>query len=179
MGITISGWVHIITVFSYLTNNKLSMKKNSILILIILFALTLSAAGQLAIGYNTDGNTISLSTDPLNKLWGEFRVNTKSYNQAGWSYSDQGITQAYLITSVFSATNAILYAGGGLGINLFSENDKWLSINIPLGIRFNPFTKLPDLFISGEYCPMIVTSESIPIIHCVSLGLRYRLIRGD
>ena len=155
------------------------MKKNATLTFIFLFALTLAAAGQLAIGYNTDGNTLSLSTDPQNKLWGEFRVNTSSYNQAGWSYSDRGITQAYLLTSVFSATNAILYAGGGLGANLLSENDKWLSINIPLGIRSNPFTKLPDLFISGEYCPMIITSEGIPVIHCVSLGLRYRLVRGD
>ena len=155
------------------------MKKNSILIFIFLFALTLPAASQLAVGYNTDGNTISLSTNPLNKLWGEFRINTKSYNQAGWSYSDRGITQAYLLTNVFSATNAILYAGGGLGVNLLSESDKWLSINIPLGIRFNPIAKLPDLFISGEYCPMIITSEGIPVIHSVSLGLRYRLIKGD
>ena len=155
------------------------MEKNAFLTFTLLFALTLSVTGQLAIGYNTDGNTLSLSTDPLKKLWGEFRVNTKSYNQAGWSYSDRGITQAYLLTSVFSATNAILYAGGGLGANLLSENDKWLSINIPLGIRSNPFTKLPDLFISGEYCPMIITSEGIPVIHSVSLGLRYRLVRGD
>jgi len=155
------------------------MKKNSILTFVFLFALTLSATGQLAIGYNTDGNTLSISTDPLNKFWGEFRVNTKSYNQAGWSYSDRGITQAYLLTRLFSATNAILYAGGGLGVNFLSEDDKWLSINIPLGIRFNPFAKLPDLFITGEYCPMIITTEGIPVIHSVSLGLRYRLIRGD
>jgi len=155
------------------------MKKNAFLTFIFLFSLTLSAASQLAVGYNTDGNTLSLSTDPLNKLWGEFRVNTKSYNQAGWSYSDRGITQAYLLTSVFSATDAILYVGGGLGANLLSENDKWLSINIPLGIRFNPFAKLPDLFISGEYCPMIITSEGIPVIHSVSIGLRYRLSRGN
>ena len=155
------------------------MKKNVFLIFTFLFARILSATGQLAIGYNTDGNTISLSTDPLNRFWGEFRINTKSYNQAGWSYSDRGITQLYLLTSVFSAKNAILYAGGGLGANLLSEDDKWLSINIPLGIRFNPFVKLPDLFISGEYCPMIITSEGIPVIHGVSLGLRYRLTSGD
>ncbi len=155
------------------------MKKNSLLTFVFLFALAFSAVAQMAIGYNTDGNTISLSTDPLNKLWGELRVNTKSYGQADWSYSDRGIIQANIFTSVFSANNAILYAGGGLGINLLSENDKWLSINIPMGIRLNPFDKLPDLFISGEYCPLIVTSEGIPTIHSVSLGLRYRLVKMD
>jgi hypothetical protein len=67
-----------------------------------------------------------------------------------------------------------------LGANLLSEeNDKWLSINIPVGIRINPFNKLPDLFIFGEYDPMIITSDDIPIIHSVSLGFRYRLVRGE
>ena len=155
------------------------MRKKSILPFIFLFVIAFPATAQLAIGYNTDGNTLSISTNPLDKLWGEFRVNIKSYNQADWSYSDRGITQAYLLASVFSAKHAILYAGGGLGANLLSDDDKWLSINIPLGIKFNPFISLPELFITGEYCPMIITSEGIPVIHCVSLGLRYRLIRGE
>lgn len=156
------------------------MKKTEILTFIFLFTLTLSTAGQLALGYNTDGNTLSLSTDPLNKLWGEFRVNTKSYNQADWSYNDPGITQAYLLVKVFSAANASLYSGGGLGANLLSdENDKWMSINIPFGLRMNPFNRLPDLFIIGEYNPMIIISEDVPVIHCVSIGFRYRLIRAE
>ena len=138
--------------------------------------LTFSASGQLAVGYNTDGNTLSLSTNPLNKLWGELRVNTKSYNQAVWSYNDRGITQAYLLVQIFSTSNVVLYAGGGIGVNSLSEgNDKWLSINIPLGLRMNPFTKMPNLFLIGEYDPMIITSAGTPVIHSVSLGFRYRL----
>jgi len=152
------------------------MKKTATVFAILLVSLTFSSYGQLAIGYNTDGNTLSLSTNPLHKFWGEFRVNTKTYNQAGWSYNDLGITQAYLLVTIFSSKNVSLYSGGGLGVNLLSEgNDKWLSVNVPLGLKMNPFTSLPDLFLIGEYNPMIITSDDIPIIHCVSLGFRYIL----
>lgn len=117
---------------------------------------------------------------PVNNLWGEFRVNTKSYNQAGWSYNDRGITQIYLLAKIFSSTNVCLYTGGGLGVNLLSEgNDKWLSLNIPVGLRMNPFSKLPNLFLIGEYDPMIITSEGIPVIHSISLGFRYRMSKGE
>lgn len=116
----------------------------------------------------------------MNNLWGEFRVNTKSYNQAGWSYNDRGITQIYLLAKIFSSTNVCLYTGGGLGVNLLSEgNDKWLSLNIPVGLRMNPFSKLPNLFLIGEYDPMIITSEGIPVIHSISLGFRYRMSKGE
>jgi len=156
------------------------MKKPVIGILILFFSCTYFSNAQLAAGYNSDGNTLSISTNPLHKLWGEFRVNTKAYNQAGWSYNDRGITQAYILTPVFTSKNASLYAGGGLGVNFLSEGeDKWLSINIPVGIRVNPFTSLPDLFITGEYNPMMVTSDGIPVIHTVSLGFRYVFTRKE
>jgi hypothetical protein len=156
------------------------MKKTTLFTLVLLFAATFSSYGQLAIGYNTDGNTLCLSTSPLNRFRGEFRVNTRSYNQAGWSYSDRGITQAYMLVTIYSAKSASLYSGGGLGVNLLSEgNDKWLSVNIPLGLKMNPFTALPDLFLFGEYNPMIIAADGIPIIHSVSLGFRYILSRKE
>ena len=156
------------------------MKKFTAVTVILLFALTFSTYGQLAIGFNTDGNTLCLSTNPLLKFWGEFRVNTKAYNQAGWSYSDRGITQAYLIFNLFKSEYASLYCGTGIGANLLSAgNDKWLSVNVPLGIKINPFAKLPDLFITGEYNPMIIAAEDIPIIHSVSLGFRYIISRKE
>ena len=59
-------------------------------------------------------------------------------------------------------------------MNLLSEgNDKWLSVNVPIGLKMNPFKTLPELFLIGEYDPMIITSEDMPIIHCMSLGFRY------
>ena len=147
---------------------------------ILFWALTCFTYCQLAAGYNMDGNTLCLSTNPLHKLWGEFRVNTKAYNQASWSYSDRGITQAYMLITIFSSKNVSLYSGGGLGVNSLSEgNDKWLSVNIPLGLRMNPFTTLPNLFLIGEYDPMIITSDDIPIIHCISLGFRYILSKKE
>jgi len=156
------------------------MRKFVSVIIILFFALTLSTFGQLAAGYNTDGNTLCLSTNPLHKLWGEFSVNTKAYNQAGWSYSDRGITQAYLMVTIFSSKNVSLYSGGGLGVNALSEGtDKWLSVNVPLGIKMNPFATLPNLFFIGVYDPMIVTKEDYPIIHTVSLGFRYILSRKE
>jgi len=156
------------------------MKKSSTVIVIFFFLITFSTYGQLAIGYNTDGNTLCLSTNPLQKFCGEFRVNTKAYNQADWSYSDRGITQAYLLVTIFSSKNVSLYSGGGLGVNFLSEeNDKWLSVNVPLGLKMNPFSTLPDLFIVGEYDPMIITSDDIPIIHCVSIGFRYILSKKE
>lgn len=152
------------------------MKKFKTVVLILLFSLTFSTYGQLAVGYHTDGNTLCLSTNPLNKFWGEFRVNTKDYNQAGWSYNDRGITQAYMIVAVFSSKNVSLYSGGGIGVNLLSEgNDKWISVNVPVGLRMNPFTVLPDFYLVGEYNPMIIAVDNIPVIHCVSLGFRYIL----
>ena len=152
------------------------MNTTKVLLSSLLFFLVLSTSGQLAVGYNTDGNTLSLSTDPLKKFQGEIRINTKYYNQASWSYNDRGVTQAYMLMKVFSAASVDLYAGGGLGMNLLSEeSEKWLSINIPVGLRLNPFSKFPDLFIIGEYNPMIIAASGVPLIHSVSLGFRYIL----
>jgi hypothetical protein len=156
------------------------MKKSAIVILILFVALTVSTYGQLAAGYGTDGNTLCLSTNPLHKLCGEFRVNTKSYNQADWSYNDRGITQAYLLVTLFSSANVGLYTGGGLGVNLLSEgNDKWMSVNIPIGLRMNPFSKLPNLFLTGEYDPMVIIVDNVPIIHSISLGFRYIISKKE
>ena len=154
------------------------MKKHISVLFLLILVTVCQVSAQLAAGYGTDGNTLSLSTDPLHVICGEFRANTKSYNQSDWSHSDVGITQAYLLVRIFSATNVSLYAGGGLGSNLLSKgSDKWLSVNIPLGLRINPFSKFPDLFITGEYNPMIIAEKGIPIIHSVSLGFRYRFCK--
>lgn len=135
-----------------------------------------TSSGQMAVGYNHDGNTLCLSTNPDSRLWGEFRVNTRSYNQSPWSYNDRGITQAYLLTHVFEAKEVTLYAGGGLGINLLTETtERWLSINIPAGLRINPFEKLPGLYLIGEYTPMFVVTENVPIMHTLSAGFRFVL----
>jgi hypothetical protein len=150
------------------------MNKIKILVLILFIILTYSAFGQLSVGYQTDGNTLSVSTNPLNKFWGELRVNTKEYNQATWSYSDKGITQAYLMLELFSSNNIALFAGGGVGINSLSKgSDLWVSANIPVGLRMNPITSLPDFYLVGEYNPMIIIAKDIPTIHCMSLGFRY------
>ncbi|HOU95659.1 MAG TPA: hypothetical protein PLN06_03435 [Bacteroidales bacterium] len=156
------------------------MKNIHVLTFILLFAGTLSVSGQLAVGYNSDGNTLSLSTNPINKLWGEFRVNPKSYSQAPWSYSDKGITQAYVLTKIFNTRNIDFYAGGGIGANLLSEDDsKWMSINIPMGIRLLPFEKFSELYLTAEYNPMLIIEEDVPIIHTVSVGVRILLIKGE
>lgn len=152
------------------------MKRISIFILAFLFASSFTSSGQLAVGYNTDGNTLCLSTNPENRLWGEFRVNTKAYNQAPWSYSDRGITQVYILISVFEAKDVTLYSGGGLGINLLTETtERWLGINAAAGLRINPFEKLPGLYLIGEYVPMLVAMEDVPIIHTLSAGFRFVL----
>lgn len=154
--------------------------KNAAFFLLFICIITPFSYSQLAVGYNTDGNTLSLSLNPLNKLWGEIRVNTTSYNQASWSYSDRGITQAYLMLRILPMTNANLYAGAGTGGNLLSdESPKWLSINIPVGLSISPFSRFPCLFLTAEYNPMIVPKEGLPVIHTVSLGFRYRLTRAE
>jgi len=156
------------------------MKKFTTFIFILLFFTAGQAFGQLAAGYSTDGNTLSLSLDPLNKIFGELRVNTRSYNQADWSHSDAGIVQLYCLVNVFSVTNVSLYTGVGLGSNLLTEGtERWISVNVPVGLRINPFDKFPNLFFIGEYTPMVVAEEGIPIIHTVSLGFRYRFIKGE
>jgi hypothetical protein len=156
------------------------MMKNNLILLILLLMLSLFPTnGQMALGYNTDGNTLSLSTNPDNRVWGEFRVNTKSYSQAPWSYSDRGITQVYALAGIFNARNVILYAGGGVGANLLANDEKWLSVNIPAGIRIAPFTKFPGVIVTGEYNPMLVVAETVPIIHSMSIGLRILLLKGE
>lgn len=156
------------------------MKKYALIISMFLSAIAFNAVGQVAIGYQTDGNTISLSTNHLNKFWGEFRINTKSYNQAEWSYSDRGITQLYCLTNIFSSKIVSLNSGLGVGVNLLSEGtDKWVSVNIPLGLKMNPFPSLPNFYITGEYTPMIIIAEDIPVIHSVSLGFRYLLKKDN
>jgi len=155
------------------------MKKILLVTLPLLYLIGASLDAQVSVGYNTDGNTLSLSADVRDRLTGEFRVNTSYYNQASWSHNDRGVVQFYVLTNLFSAADAILYAGGGLGINLLSESDKWISINIPVGIKINPFSKLPHLFITGEYNPMLVVENGIPVIHSISVGFRYKLIREE
>jgi hypothetical protein len=156
------------------------MKKTVTVITILFFMLTSFTYCQIAAGYSTDGNTLALSTNPLKMLWGEIRVNTKEYNQASWSYSDRGITQAYMMVRIFSSKNVSIYTGAGAGINLLSKgNDKWVSGNVPVGIRIIPFKSLPNLFLTGEYDPMIIIADDVPIIHSVSLGFRYRLSKEE
>ena len=131
------------------------MKRKLISGFIILFFLTISANAQLALGYNTDGNTLCLSYSPINRVWGEFRINTRDYSQSGWSHSDRGITQVYCLASLFTANGIVFYAGGGAGVNLLStDNEKWASINVPVGLKLNPFSKFPGLYLFGEYDPM-------------------------
>jgi hypothetical protein len=155
------------------------MKKSAICIAILLFIFTASSYCQLSVGYSTDGNTLGITTNPLNKLWGEFRVNTKGYNQADWSYNDRGITQAYCMFRIFNSKFVSLYIGGGVGSNLISENDKWISGNIPLGIKMNPFVSIPNFYFTGEYNPMIILADGAPIIHSVSIGFRYVLSKKE
>lgn len=156
------------------------MKKSSIVVFLLFFAMAFSANGQIAVGFGTDGNTLSLSSNPTHKLWGEIRVCTKSYNQADWSYSDRGITQVYMLSNIFASGKASLYAGLGVGANLLTKgNDIWISVNIPVGLKINPFASLPDLYLFGEYTPMIIAKEGPPVIHCMSVGFRYILSKRE
>ena len=156
------------------------MKRKLISGFIILFFLTISANAQLALGYNTDGNTLCLSYSPINRVWGEFRINTRDYSQSGWSHSDRGITQVYCLASLFTANGIVFYAGGGAGVNLLStDNEKWASINVPVGLKLNPFSKFPGLYLFGEYYPMFVVEEDIPIIHSISAGFRILLTNSN
>lgn len=150
--------------------------KRTLIFLFPVFFLGGLSHGQPALGYNTDGNTLSLSFNPYSKLWGEFRVNVSSYKQASWTISDRGITQIYIMSRILPMENACFFAGIGTGVNLLTEGeDKWLSVNIPAGISIIPFSRFPDLFLTGEYNPMIVVQEGLPVIHTVSIGMRYRL----
>jgi hypothetical protein len=156
------------------------MKNLKYLILIILITVNCVTHGQLAVGYNTDGNTLSLSINPSKKLWGEIRVNTKAYKEASWSYSDRGITQAYMMVSLFSVNNISLYTGCGAGVNILSKgNDKWFSLNVPIGLKLNPFSKFPNLYLFGEYDPMIIPKDDVPVIHCISAGIKFLLSRKE
>jgi hypothetical protein len=158
----------------YRTTVKKYMKKTANLILIILITANCVTYGQLAVGYNTDGNTLSLSINPAGKFWGELRINTKAYNQASWSYSDRGIPQVYFIANIFTSQNVTLYAGAGAGMNILSkDNEKWTSVNIPVGLKTNPFSKLSHLYLFAEYNPMLITKDELPVIHTVSLGFRF------
>jgi len=60
----------------------MKMKKVIPLIALLIIVLTNPSHCQIGIGYNTDGNTICLSYNPLGKVIVEFRANTKPYNQA-------------------------------------------------------------------------------------------------
>jgi hypothetical protein len=156
------------------------MKKSFLVLCILIFFTTTATYCQFAAGYSTDGNTLALSTNPVKTLWAELRVNTKEYNQASWSYSDRGITQAYMMVRLFSSKIVTLYAGVGAGANLLSKaDDKWASGNVPVGIRMNPFKSIPNLFLTGEYDPMIIIAGDVPVIHSVSIGFRYWLSKAE
>ncbi len=153
------------------------MKKICFTLLLIICVYT-AATAQIGVGYASGGHTLLLSVNSGKKVWAELRTNTKAYNEASWSFSDRGITQAYLLINIFRYQGADLYGGIGAGANLLSkDNDKWASANIPLGIKINPLAKLPNLYFFGEYNPMLILKDEVPVIHSVSAGIRFVLIK--
>ena len=130
---------------------------------------------QISVNYYYDGNTVGISADPVNKHWWELRMNTYSYRQTNWSYSERGIIQAYYCRKIFSEQKVDLYAGIGPGAPIFKEDFDWFSINIPIGLQINPFDKLPAFYIVGEYNPMIVIEDGLDLINAVSIGFKYAI----
>lgn len=147
------------------------MKK--LVLFFLLAVLTTSLKAQFSVNYYYDGNTLGISTSPLNNHWWEFRVNTTSYIHSQWSYADRGITQAYFCFKLIDEEKADLYTGLGAGIPLLSSEVGWASINVPIGIQVNPFNSLQNLFLTGEYNGMAVFTEDFELINTLSFGFKY------
>jgi len=156
------------------------MKKRTVLLILVFVIETMKTFGQIGVGYGNDGHTILMSINSPKKIWGELRVNTRAYNQASWSFSDRGIAQAYVLVNLFTAQSITLYGGAGIGCNIISnDNDKWASVNLPIGLKANPFAKISNFYIFGEYDPMIIPKDDVPVIHCVSFGFRFVLKKAE
>jgi hypothetical protein len=147
------------------------MKK--LILLLFLAAISYTLKAQFSINYYYDGNTLGISTSPIQNHWWEFRVNTTSYIHSPWSYADRGITQAYYCLKLIGEEKTDLYAGLGVGVPLLSSEISWASVNIPVGIQINPFKELHNLFIIGEYNAMGVISDDFELINTLSFGFKY------
>lgn len=153
------------------------MKRTVFLILSLLAIYSTCINAQIAAGYYYDGNMISLSTNPDASKMYEIRVSTTSFRQASWGYSQNGVVQGYFLFEVLQNEPFRLYGGIGIGAPILSNlnwEDQWVSLNIPLGIRCNPFTRFPDFYILGEYLPMITLTEGKDVINAVSFGFKIK-----
>lgn len=153
------------------------MKRTAFLILSLLAIYSTCTNAQIAAGYYHDGNMISLSTNPAASKMYEIRVSTTSFKQAGWNYNQNGVVQGYFFIDLLQNEPFRLYGGLGIGAPLLADlnwEDQWVSLNIPLGIRCNPFTRFPDLYILGEYLPMITLTEGKDVINTVSFGFKIK-----
>lgn len=135
-----------------------SLKKTSLLLIIIIF-LALKGSAQISVSfYNSSLSKIGVAYNFNDKIWTELRVMSNTV------FED--ITPELVVCyNVINKEKYRMYAGVGGVVNYFN------GIVLPVGVQFSPFEKLADFSLHIE-CQPTFDFESEFLLQS-SWGLRY------
>jgi hypothetical protein len=134
-----------------------------------------SAFAQGGLAFFSSGREVAISTNFEKKFWGEFRLNTKSYNSVFEDLLEPtpiGIPQVAGHFNIYANRQMAMSLGLSVGYNPARE---FGVIGLPLGVRTAPFAKAPNFYLAGEFTLKYFNGEEITPY--VSWGMRYQFLK--
>lgn len=147
------------------------------LFLPIIALLPMAGFAQAGLAFFSSGREVAVSTNFEKKIWGEFRLNTKSYNNLLEDLvppTPIGIPQVAGHWNMLSNRQVAMSLGALIG---FSPSNEFGIIALPLGIRTAPFAKAPNFYLLGEFSPRYYGDDNITPY--VSWGMRYLFLEEE
>lgn len=147
----------------------MSLKKSFFLLACVVASLTANAQ---SIGYYPFNSVLSVSTNPVNRVWADARFQTNSY------FSALSLEVAPFI-NVNNNSKALIYVGPGVTMNFISlfEGQSGKPIEgyfLATGVRSSLFDKYPGLQVTFELSPYVFASGTSGQFK-TRLGIAYNL----
>lgn len=136
---------------------------------------TFVAKAQGGLAFFSSGREVAVSTNFEKKVWGEFRLNTKSYNNILEDLEPPtpiGIPQIAGHFNIYTNSQMAMSLGISVG---YHPSREFGMIALPLGVRCAPFAKAPNFYLAGEFNLKYYNGEQITPY--VSWGMRYQFRR--
>ncbi len=147
------------------------------LLVLIIALLPQAGFAQAGLAFFSSGREVAVTTNFEKKIWGEFRLNTKSYNNLLDDLKPPtpiGIPQIAGHWNMLSNRQVTMSLGLLIGLSPSSE---FGVIALPLGIRTAPFPKAPNFYLLGEFSPKYYEEDNITPY--VSWGMKYLFLKEE
>jgi len=157
--------------------DELTSEYMKVLLVPIIVLLPLAGFAQAGLAFFSSGREVAVTTNFERKIWAEFRLNTKSYNNLLDDLEPPtpiGIPQVAGHWNMFSNRQVTMSLGLLIG---FSPSNEFGVIAVPLGIRTAPFSKAPNFYLLGEFSPRYYNESSVTPY--VSWGVRYLFLKEE